>query len=583
MNRTEEIREGEAGGPGDRWLLELCSLVQEGEAEVRRAAARVLGAMRPPAPEVVEALSQALGAQDTGLRLAALEALASIGGAKAYERVTPLLDEESDVGRRAVEVATGVGRPMLPFLRRHFDRAGEAGRRRILQVAAQLRTPEAFDLVLRALESGQGAAVLEASRVVQEGAPGLSPEERTAIAGKMSAFLRSPAAQKSPDGAAAAVDLLARVSGEGNIDLLMENARPKRPPVVRRRALEALARLNAGHRLEPALAGELLTFLRDPDYSNVVQPAMAVLESASLGAVHCAPLLALLRGEDPALRRFAVSALGQVDTPTSAAALLAVLRGDNPDLQERAAASLGRQKAALPLLVEALPESGDVRTAWSISRILQPQAGSLKPAHVEAIAKTAAAWLEPGDPRAEALLALLRSRFSGQLLDACMARVRRVRRGRAPGEIANLLRPLVRDGVSLPAEARYELALAEVMRGKKDTAREARVTHPGLALLEDLARDPEFGLLARLKREKTTLNGEELYLIGCHFSERANSDRALGGDLLHFVAAHFPGEECSQAALTKLNMEGFPPPAKPPAEGGERTVRKRAPSRRKAR
>ena len=34
-----------------------------------------------------------------------------------------------------------------------------------------------------------------------------------------------------------------------------------------------------------------------------------------------------------------------------------------------------------------------------------------------------------------------------------------------PSEVANLLRPLVREGIELDVEAQYELALAEIMRG----------------------------------------------------------------------------------------------------------------------
>ena len=52
----------------------------------------------------------------------------------------------------------------------------------------------------------------------------------------------------------------------------------------------------------------------------------------------------------------------------------------------------------------------------------------------------------------------------------------------------NLIRPLLRDGAPVPHDLRYELAIAEVIRGRKDPTREARLQHKGLRELEALLR-----------------------------------------------------------------------------------------------
>jgi HEAT repeat protein len=290
---------------------------------------------------------------------------------------------------------------------------------------------------------------------------------------------------------------------------------------------------------------------------------MAALETAKLSAAHAPPLLALLKGSDPALRRFAVNALGQVDTPTSATALLEVLRGDNPELQKRAAAALSRQRAAMPLMAAGLVDAPDAPTAWVLARILHPHGSRLKPEQVQALAAAGALWLERGDPRAEAILHILRDDHPDALAEANLKRARRIRRERKGGEIVNLIRPLLRDGAPVPTDLRYELALAEVIRGRKDAVREARLDHPGLQQLELLLHEPDFHLFARLRRDKGLLTPDEYYLIGCHFAERTYADRAFGGELLRWLAETFPEDSAARAAENKLLMEGFPPPKAP--------------------
>ncbi|MHC4817976.1 MAG: HEAT repeat domain-containing protein, partial [Planctomycetota bacterium] len=342
---------------------------------------------------------------------------------------------------------------------------------------------------------------------------------------------------------------------------------------VRRRALEALAAL-APRGLDNDVLTRVLGLLHDPDFPNVVAPAMSVLEAAKLNASHADVLLDCMRGDDPALRRFAVTALGQVDTPRSATALLEVLRGDNPDLQKRAAVALAKQTSAVAPVVDSLADAGDPQTAWILARILHPHAHRLKPDRVARLATAAAAWLAPGDPRAEAVLTVLRDYHFEAIAEANVKRVKRIRRDRAAGEIVNLIRPLMRDGFPPAPSVGYELALAELMRGRKDVVREVRLGNAGLQGLERLLHEPEFPLLTRLKRDKGILTPDEYYLIGCHFAERAYADRAFGGELLRWLAQTFPEDTSAQAAEHKLLMEGFPPPPKPRA----RVSRKKTPA-----
>ncbi len=546
----------EGASPMDVSLARVCALLRSEDSELRTAAARILGAVAPSDTVVIHALGQALESQDRHLQTAALDSIEALGGADAYDQVAPLLDDKGDLGRRAMEVVAGMGRPVLRSLKRRFGAAGEAGRRRILAIAARLRGPVGLDLIVRALETGHGDEVRAAGRRLAEELADAAPKERASLVNRLEKFLASAKAQADTDAASAAFDLLGRVAGRESARMLLARAKENGDAA----AIKALARLARRTPLEEDELGELLASLNEPAFASMAAPALEQLERAPFSSAHAPALIAHLEGRDPALRRFATTALGHIDTPKSAAALLTVIQGNNPVLSERAREALRGHQSALTPVAHALARATDSDRAWILARMLEPHAFKLKPDEVQLLANATAALLEPGDPRAVALLSVLKDRHAEALLSACLRHVKRLKRNRDASGIANLIRPLVREEIQLTPQADYELALSEIVRGKKDVVRQVRLRNVGLLALEPLLQDTEFGLGTRLKRDKHFLGAEEYYLIGCHFAERAGSDRIFGGDILRWMVKVFPRENISQAASHKLVMEGFPPP-----------------------
>ncbi|MGH7163388.1 MAG: HEAT repeat domain-containing protein, partial [Planctomycetota bacterium] len=124
------------------YLPRICQLLESPDPELRHAAARVLGAIRPGGGAAAQALAKALGSGDAKLRALALQAIGAVGGAGVFEPVAALMEEPGDLGAQAMEVVASLGRAVLPRLRRLLDKTGEVGRRRILGIAARLRGAE---------------------------------------------------------------------------------------------------------------------------------------------------------------------------------------------------------------------------------------------------------------------------------------------------------------------------------------------------------------------------------------------------------------------------------------------------------
>jgi hypothetical protein len=569
----------------DRSLTKIVALLRGEDRTLQQAAAHVLGALGSTEAAVLKALGESLSSSDVEVRLASLSALETLGGGAPLDAVLPLLGEAGDVGHRAMRVVSAQGAKVLPELKKRFTDADEMERRRILSVAGRVRGASGFDLILMALEAGHADQVIALGQRLAGELAGVKGRERTTLVTRIEKFLTPSRKAGGPgrDAAAAAVDLLARVLGEESREKLVVLTQSRSLPEVRRAALVALAREGKERPLEAPVITKVLSYLKDRDYTNVVAPSIELLQDAKLEPSHANALLRCLEGNDPALRRFAVGALGEIDSPRTAKALVAVLEGDNPDLRDRAAASLRRLGAAVSLLFSELCAAPDRESAWRMARILRPQAPNFKPDQVRKLANAAVEWLEPGDARAEALVSVLGDRHAEALSNAAIKRVRVLKKEREAGAILNLLRPLCREGDELPAEIRYELALAELMIGRKDVIREVRLSNPGLRALEALAQDREFDLLGRLKKEKDVLEPDEFYLIGAHFAERAFGERVLGGELLRWLIKTFPEEGAAASAANKLVMEGFPPPPEPKRRAAkEREMAKLAAAQEKA-
>ncbi len=544
---------------------------------MRQAVAHVLGAIGSHDRKVVEALGNALSTDDREVQLAVLAAMESLGSAEtpapsgALDHVLPLLNAAGDVGHRAMRVVAAEGAAILPQLRKRFETADDMERRRILSVAGRVRGAGGFDLILMALEAGHADQVIALGERLSDELRQIAPRERTTLLGRVDKFLEAHQTKTGrPKGtrpdtatAAAAVDLLGRVLGGDMREKLFQLAVPKNLPEVRHAALTALARDAADTPLSEAESTKVLSFLKDSDYTHVVAPAVYLLERTALTGAHASALLRFVDGNDPALRRFAVTALGSIETPRAAKALIEVLEGNNPDLSERAAQALARQSSAVSLIFQRLCEAPNREIAWGLAHILAPHASELRSDQVRKLAQAAADRLQRGDASAEPIVAVLTEGHLDALATEALKRVRALKNARDAGAILNLLRPLSRDGSSLPAELRYERALAELMRGRKDVVREVRLGNAGLRALEALAPDSDFGLLARLRREKDVLSAEEFYLIGSHFAERSFGDRIFGGEVLRWLVKQFPETTSASAGANKLVMEGFPPPPQP--------------------
>ncbi len=114
---------------------------------------------------------------------------------------------------------------------------------------------------------------------------------------------------------------------------------------------------------------------------------------------------------------------------------------------------------------------------------------------------------------------------------------------------------LLQDSPYMTADARFQLMVAKLKTSRKEMARSARQRDVALDLVAELLHEGGKTFTRKLLKE-STLDPEDLYYVGYHFSERLNEERRFGTDVLAHVAGKGKRNRTAKEAREKLKIEG---------------------------
>jgi HEAT repeat protein len=329
---------------------------------------------------------KALTDGDSGVRVAAMQALARLGDARAVEPLaaflTPAVKGKSDSREtgyciHAAMALAQLGEPALTRLIGALESGSTEARRAAALALGKLRNPRGVEPLSRALNDAR-------SEVRQAAALSLGDlGERSALERLTTAF-----GHKDPETRRAAAEAVGRIGGEQAVSLLAR-AVEDREESVQLAAIEALRHLDgtkAALSLKPAVsaarrsvreaADAALKRMTFPEAMPAERAALAVLTGDFAAAIRegetaVDPLVEALGGPDPARRRRAASALEILRHAKAVPALIRALRDYDSEVRELAAHALAATgpEAVLPLM-EAMA-SPDVTAQKLAARALE--------------------------------------------------------------------------------------------------------------------------------------------------------------------------------------------------------------------
>src|SRR5437763_2253325 len=145
----------------------------------------------------------------------------------------------------------------------------------------------------------------------------------------------------------------------------------------------------------------MLNYLGEPDYQNIVQNALDIIEKLPLGKSYDAQWRKLLKSKHPSVRAFATRKLASTDSAVTNRLMMTLMAHPDTQVSEIAAGALARHKKATKLLLGALARERKTEAAWRLAKILKPHSESIDKATRKKFAAIAGRDLEAGNARFE--------------------------------------------------------------------------------------------------------------------------------------------------------------------------------------
>lgn len=535
-------------------LDKIVKMLESGNAELQCAAAMVLGELGSKEEKVHAALLGALKSDNEEVRLYAVEALARTRAKEAAPHFIPFLAGSPRLRGRVQQILAGLGDDIIPLLQKRIDKASPELRRGLLEVLGQFKQVDLSDTLFEALSDKDPEVVKQAAASLRERFASLKEDERPAAAKRMTAFLGEARTRKRPETVVAAIQVLQELRIPA-VRTYLEFTAADQPPQVRAAALSALAATGAGDDEERVVA-KLLPLLAEADQADIVSPALQVLSKAKIGKDHADRILKLQKSPHPAVRLFAIGALGGVGASKAAEGLIEGLWNSDARVAEEAAASLRSNPAFARPLVRALEGEEDAGRAWKLANVLRVHREAIDGATVASFLKRCLALHEKRGPAFQVYFEILRSVAPGDLRDAILKRARELMGKKRVEDADRMLRLLEREDLATGASD-YLLAISQLRTLNKDLAMAPRDRSKAVLLFSKLVRRGEIPVVKNLEKDARLLAPLDLLYLGFVLIEREGAERELGAAVLNLLARKYASSKEAKTAKAKLKTQGI--------------------------
>ncbi len=517
----------------------------------------VLAELAPKQTEVVKALGAALGDANQMLTRYILDAYDSINHKSVVPFVLPLLEQDDvEIKLRAASLIGRFGGEMVGELQRQFAHASPQQKRVLVEILARIHNRDALQMILETFYDPDAELAREACDAVRRNIGQATTAQRTRMHRQVTQFMASSRARKDERVLTNCVLLIGFIGAANARQVLLKYSSPRNPLSLRRNALIGLKGVPCRGAAITAVANVAFRYLDEPDWLNIAQHALDLVEHLPLPKTYDRRWRELLKNRHPSVRQFAARRIAAQDSPATNGLLMQLLDHDDHQISEIALGALSRHRGATKLLLAALGRERKSEPAWRLAKILRHHLDRIDRASRKRIAGLARRDVEAGKPRGDALMYFLRN-TEPALADQVMRDVGlKFRKARKWRRAIDCLRPLAGSD-QFNDETRYELSLCELKQSGRDLAPHLRSEDPALAGFVHLAGINKFKLLDRLKKERL-LEPQDLYYLGFHFAESNDAaGRKLGKGLLEHLVKKSPRTRHGKAAREKLKLAGL--------------------------
>ncbi len=533
----------------------IVSLLEHEAPERRAAAAIVLGELAVDAGDALEALRRAIKrADDVELRVRAAEALGASGTKTIVKDLRPLLKDPDDrvqkMAKHVLATSDAITTEDIATMLEAKDDRQRIGA--IAVLGARGGPAERRTLIQQLIGSSNriGEAVVEALEPMLSH---LAEHEMHGALEDLRALL-TPELLADANLAGRAVELLSCIASPESAVALIDLAGMATHAEVKAKAITALRVTIAGKKPEQRVFRFLLEQLESNENDpRIVQAAVDTLTGFDVPFALEPRVRSLIGAEAANVRRWALRALGALDTAPAAKALGAAVKDGDPTDRAIALEAALLTPNGRAALAKSLTSMTDPEKARAVATGLRAHSADITPSTLhmleEAVVDTEASI-------AQVIIELLKhcGRGADKAQESLLDKAMRLKAKGQWSDAAELFRRICQSRDADP-EARYQLGICELKMSKRKIT--SGGTHDAcVETFDQLTRAREFNVVDRLSGE-TILEPDELYYLGFSLAEGKGTAQNLGGDILTILSEQTRDEKLAQMAKNKLQRMGW--------------------------
>ncbi|MBI4549587.1 MAG: HEAT repeat domain-containing protein [Candidatus Omnitrophica bacterium] len=536
-------------------IKKITNLINAEEDAVKCAAVRVLGELGVKEKAVVKLLGEKLVQESDAVKLAILDSFIRNPQTAALPYLLPLLKLNGNLRLKVIHAVAAIGPQAISTLEKEFKSATLVEKKLFIDILSTLRSKATVDFLVRSLVGGDLELLKYICFSLRNQLEKMQRPEKLYLLEKVDKFLQLEAVKKNDEMTTSGVLLLGFI-GETQVKKnLLKFFDRKRSFYVRRNALISLARLNLSGAGHEDVAEEVFPLLNDPDFPNVVRNALAVLEKINLPRRFAAQLPKLLETtRHPAVKRFALTRLAALGNKSTIQLMISHLDSNDPMVRDAACEALGGLPRAVPELQKKLEATRELDKGEKIALILRKHKDYFTRERARSIYVKLEKSLAKGDEQHRIFSLLLKHVHPDYFYAETLKKARQVKRAKK-FESSKKYLDLLATGLFYTDDVRYELASVLLKLSKKDLTSATRSEDPALNLFSALARVNLGNLIKQVKADRS-LDVNDLYYLGFHFSERQFEQKAFGVEVLKHLLKKFPRAKVKSAAKKKLQLAG---------------------------
>jgi len=563
-------------------LKKLCKLLQVDDVDLRCAAARVLGELKPRDVISIRSLGEVASSDNNEAAICAINALGNIKSTQALRFLIPCLNAGKEHRAAATEAIEALGANALAELRKEFSSLNSNGRISAVDIVIDHDRTFAPGIILDLLAENDSvdvaAHICQRLKVIFEN---LTQKARESLLSKLRKYLAAKKVSDNPIATVSGLRLLSFLRHPKATPIFIEHLGQDRPPAVRRQALGAICAMPSSKGPDVALVTALLPLITDRTYPDLVEAALNILSNIKIPASLTDEIVKLLYNHQSAVRRLAVRALGNFNSSKAARALIACLGRTDWELSSETIAALRRIKCTADLILKEIHRTKDRNRARALVAILRGAHFRTSPASIQDVTRRFFEMLDSQDEMSEVYYSLLLNLNGKNLNRVILGRARKLRKAGKFAEAEYHLRLLAQSS-PVGSEVKYELGLARLKLSSKNVAKQERLADPSLPLFTELLHNPNFSLFKQLLSETNTVDASDFYYLGYHFAEGTAIEREFAKHILEHAIRLSPDSAQSDAARKKLATERLAPPKTARKTTAVKTAKKKSASKAKS-